>query len=209
MLPVANFCSAEDDGTFWSHWIKPDAIGQAEDTLAPRAARNTKSYAKISQPERSNKRKKGSDLQELQERGQKRRKAEYSAPVAPMIEGATAQVRGWSYGNLPKRDVLRFSRAVLKFGNENQITSIAEEVGGAVASAPLDAQIELFSALVEGCREAIEVGNVEPKGPSLDFFGVPVKANDLFFGVPVKGPLLDFFSVPVKAFRVYDLGFKV
>ena len=27
---VANFCSAEDDGSFWSRWIKPDAISQAE-----------------------------------------------------------------------------------------------------------------------------------------------------------------------------------
>ncbi|KAL4325098.1 hypothetical protein GQ457_11G018970 [Hibiscus cannabinus] len=107
---VANFCSAEDDGTFWSRWIKPDAISQAEDALAPRAARNTKSYAETLHPERSSKRKKkGSDLQELQERGQKRRKAEHSALWAPMIEGATAQVRGWSYGNLPKRDALRFS----------------------------------------------------------------------------------------------------
>ena len=40
---------------------------------------------------------------------------------------------------------------------------IAEEVGGAVAAAPLDAQIELFKALVEGCREAVDVENAEPK----------------------------------------------
>ncbi|XP_039028589.1 protein CHROMATIN REMODELING 5-like [Hibiscus syriacus] len=202
---VANFCSAEDDGTFWSRWIKPDAIAQAEDALAPRAARNTKSYAETSQPERSSKRKKGSNLQELQERGQKRRKAEYSAPVAPMIEGATAQVRGWSYGNLPKRDALRFSRAVMKFGNENQITSIAEEVGGTVAAAPLDAQIELFNALVEGCREAIEVGNVEPKGQLLDFFGVPVKANDLFNRVrelQLLAKRISRYEDPIKQFRV-------
>ncbi|KAE8710591.1 Protein CHROMATIN REMODELING 5 [Hibiscus syriacus] len=203
---VANFCSAEDDGTFWSRWIKPDAIAQAEDALAPRAARNIKSYAETSQPERSSKRKKkGSDLQELQERGQKRRKAEFSAPLAPMIEGATAQVRGWSYGNLPKRDSLRFSRAVMKFGNESQITLIAEEVGGAVAAAPFDAQIELFNALVEGCREAVEVGNVEPKGPLLDFFGVPVKANDLFNRVQelqLLAKRISRYADPIKQFRV-------
>ncbi|PPD91623.1 hypothetical protein GOBAR_DD11444 [Gossypium barbadense] len=203
---VANFCNAEDDGTFWSRWIKPDAIAQAEDALAPRAARNTKSYAETSQPERSNKRKKkGSDSQELQERVQKHRKAEYSAPLAPMIEGATAQVRGWSYGNLPKRDALRFSRAVMKFGNENQITLIAEEVGGAVAAAPIDAQIELFQALVEGCREAVEVGNAEPKGPLLDFFGVPVKANDLFNRVQelqLLAKRISRYEDPIRQFRV-------
>ncbi|KAG4167786.1 hypothetical protein ERO13_A13G217600v2 [Gossypium hirsutum] len=203
---VANFCSAEDDGSFWSRWIKPDAIAQAEDALAPRAARNTKSYAETSQPERSNKRKKkGSDLQEQQERVPKRRKAEYSAPSAPMIEGATAQVRGWSYGNLPKRDALRFSRAVMKFGNESQVTLIAEEVGGAVAAAPLDAQIELFNALVEGCREAVELGNIEPKGPLLDFFGVPVKANDLINRVQelqLLAKRISRYEDPIKQFRV-------
>ncbi|XP_017982665.1 PREDICTED: protein CHROMATIN REMODELING 5 isoform X1 [Theobroma cacao] len=206
---VANFCNAEDDGTFWSRWIKPDAIAQAEEALAPRAARNTKSYAETSQPERSNKRKKkGSDPQEFQERVQKRRKAEYSAPLAPMIEGATAQVRGWSYGNLPKRDALRFSRAVMKFGNESQVTLIAEEVGGAVAAAPADAQIELFKALVEGCREAVEVGNAEPKylqGPLLDFFGVPVKANDLINRVQelqLLAKRINRYEDPIKQFRV-------
>ncbi|KAK8595957.1 hypothetical protein V6N13_000626 [Hibiscus sabdariffa] len=203
---VANICNAEDDSTFWSRWIKPDAIAHAEDALAPRAARKTKSYAETSQSERSNKRKKkGSDSQELQERIQKRRKPENSTPLAPMIEGATAQVRGWSYGNLPKRDALRFSRAVMKFGNESQITLIAEEVGGAVAAAPLDAQIELFQALVEGCREAVEVGNAEPKGPLLDFFGVPVKANDLFNRVQelqLLAKRISRYEDPIKQFRV-------
>ncbi|XP_022854042.1 protein CHROMATIN REMODELING 5-like [Olea europaea var. sylvestris] len=106
---VANFSSAEDDGTFWSRMIKPDAISQAEEALAPRAARNIRSYAEVNPPEKVNKRKKkGADHQE---RLSKRRKADsgYSPPVT---EGATAQVRGWSYGNLPKRDATRFSRAV-------------------------------------------------------------------------------------------------
>jgi hypothetical protein len=28
-IQVANFC-AEDDGSFWSRWIKPDAVAHAE-----------------------------------------------------------------------------------------------------------------------------------------------------------------------------------
>ena len=32
-----------------------------------------------------------------------------------MIDGASAQVRGWSSGNLSKRDALRFSRAVSSY----------------------------------------------------------------------------------------------
>lgn len=81
-----------------------------QEALVPRAARNTKSYAEANQPEMSNKRKKKGP--EPQERMQKRRKTDYSVPTAPMIEGAACQVRRWTYGNLSKRDALRFSRAV-------------------------------------------------------------------------------------------------
>ncbi|GLT51053.1 hypothetical protein SLA2020_245000 [Shorea laevis] len=200
---VANLCSAEDDGSFWSRWIKPEAIAQAEDALAPRAARNAKSYTEASQPERSSKRKKKGA--EPQERVQKRRRVENSAPSAPMIDGATAQVRGWSYGNLPKRDALRFSRAVMKFGNENQINLIAEEVGGTVAVAPEEAQIELFDALIEGCRAAVEVGSLDPKGPLLDFFGVPVKANEVLNRVQELQFLakrISRYQDPIRQFRV-------
>ncbi|CAL5353953.1 unnamed protein product [Camellia sinensis] len=174
---VANFCSAEDDGSFWSRWIKPEAVSQADEALAPRAARNNRSYVEAIPPERSNKRKKKGV--EPQEKGPKRRKADNFGYSAPAIEGAAAQVRGWSYGNLSKRDASRFFRAVKKFGNHSQISLVAAEVGGAVEAAPTEAQIELFVALIDGCREAVEGGNFDPKGPILDFFGVPVKANDL------------------------------
>ncbi|CAO2837359.1 unnamed protein product, partial [Amaranthus hypochondriacus] len=50
---VANFCNAEDDASFWSRWIKPDAVGQAEEALAPRGARYTKSYVEPVQPDGS------------------------------------------------------------------------------------------------------------------------------------------------------------
>ncbi|KAJ8751171.1 hypothetical protein K2173_016352 [Erythroxylum novogranatense] len=202
---VANFCSAEDDGSFWSRWIKPEAVSQAEEALAPRAARNTKSYAEATQPEVSNKRKKkGSDPPEPQERGHKRRKADYSIPLAPMIDGASAQVREWSHGNLSKRDALRFSRSVIKFGNASQIDLIAEEVGGMVATAPPDAQIELFDALVDGCKEAVETGNRDTKGPLLDFFGVSVKANDLLNRVQelqLLAKRISRYEDPVGQFR--------
>ncbi|KAG2674741.1 hypothetical protein I3760_13G152700 [Carya illinoinensis] len=200
---VANFGSAEDDGSFWSRWIKPEAIAQAEEALVPRAARNIKSYAEAHQPETSNKRKKKGS--EPLERPQKRRKAEYLVPAAPMIEGATFQVRRWSYGNLPKRDALRFSRAVMKFGNQSQIDLIAAEVGGAVGAAPPESQIELFDALIDGCREAVERGNLDPKGPLLDFFGVPVKANDLLTRVQelqLLAKRISRYEDPIAQFRV-------
>lgn len=172
---VANFCGAEDDATFWSRWIKPEASAHAEDALAPRAARNKKSYAEASPLVETNKRKKGVDAQE---RFPKRRKGDFSC-VLPAIDGASAQVRGWSYGNLSKRDATRFSREVKKFGNDSQIDLISSEVGGAVQAAPTEAQIELFDSLIDGCREAAKGEVVDPKGPLLDFFGVPVKADEL------------------------------
>ncbi|KAA8544555.1 hypothetical protein F0562_022586 [Nyssa sinensis] len=199
---VANFCSAEDDGSFWSRWIKPDAVAQAEEALAPRAARSIKSYAEANQPERSNKRKKKGV--EFLERVQKRRKAHYSGYSAPAIEGTAAQVRGWSYGNLSKRDALRFSRAVKKFGNQSQISLIVAEVGGAVEAAPREAQIELFDALIDGCREAAKGGNLDPKGPLLDFFGVPVKANDLLSRVEelqLLAKRINRYDDPISLFR--------
>ncbi|KAG8660293.1 hypothetical protein MANES_02G141700v8 [Manihot esculenta] len=203
---VANFCSAEDDGSFWSRWIKPEAVAQAEEALAPRAARNNKSYTEAKQSERSSKRKKkNSELLEPQERVQKRRKADHSAPSVPMIDGASAQVREWSQGNLSKRDALRFSRAVMKFGNVNQIDLIVAEFGGSVAAAPLDAQIELFDALIDGCKEAVDGGNLDPKGPLLDFFGVPVKANDLLNRVQqlqLLAKRISRYENPIAQFRV-------
>ncbi|KAK6936951.1 hypothetical protein RJ641_033981, partial [Dillenia turbinata] len=107
---VANFGSSEDDGSFWSRLIKPEAVARAEDAPAPRAARHTKSYAEENHSERSTKRKKKGV--EPQERAQKRRRANNAAVCSvPMVEGAAGQVREWSRGNLSKRDATRFLRA--------------------------------------------------------------------------------------------------
>lgn len=51
----------------------------------------------------------------------------------------------------------------MKFGNESQISLIAGEVGGAVGAAKPEAQIELFNALIDGCRDAVESGSSDPK----------------------------------------------
>ncbi|XP_019163808.1 PREDICTED: protein CHROMATIN REMODELING 5 isoform X2 [Ipomoea nil] len=198
---VANFCGAEDDATFWSRWIKPEAIAEAEEALAPRAARNIKSYAETNPLVETNKRKKRGT--EAQERFPKRRKADtgYSAPA---IEGAAAQVRGWSYGNLSKRDATRFSRVVKKFGNDSQITLIAAEVGGAVEAAPTEAQIELFDSLIDGSREAVKGEIMDPKGPLLDFFGIPVKADELLSRVEelqLLAKRISRYDDPISQFR--------
>lgn len=59
--------------------------------------------------------------------------------------------------------VPQLNHQVMKFGNESQINLIAAEIGGAVGAAPLEAQIELFNALIDGCTEAVELGSLDPK----------------------------------------------
>ncbi|KAI3469084.1 hypothetical protein Pfo_025747 [Paulownia fortunei] len=49
------------------------------------------------------------------------------------------------------------------FGNDNQISLIAAEVGGTVEAAPTEAQIELFDALIDGFREAVKGETLDPK----------------------------------------------
>lgn len=51
----------------------------------------------------------------------------------------------------------------MKFGNESQIHLIAAEVGGSFGAAPPEAQIELFNYLIDGCKEAVELGSMDPK----------------------------------------------
>ncbi|XP_043690577.1 protein CHROMATIN REMODELING 5 isoform X3 [Telopea speciosissima] len=200
---VANFCSAEDDATFWSRWIHPEAVSKAEEALAPRTARNTKSYAEAKQPEKSNKRKMRGI--KTQERVQKRRRADSLVNSPPMIEGATAQVRGWSHGNISKKDAALFARAVKKFGNPSQIDLIVAEVGGVIEAAPPEAQVEIFDALIDGCKEAVKEGNLDPKGSLLDFFGVPVKANELLDRVQelqLLAKRIRRYQDPVAQFRL-------
>lgn len=96
----------------------------------------------------------------------------------------------------------------MKFGNHNQIACIAEEVGGVVEAAPEEAQVELFDALIDGCKESVETGNFEPKvkleikhlnGGSFVFLVVHLDIFNLPVFYSLQGPVLDFFGVPVKA----------
>ncbi|XP_020108708.1 protein CHROMATIN REMODELING 5 isoform X2 [Ananas comosus] len=200
---VANFCSAEDDSTFWSRLIQPEAVEQADEDLAPRAARNNKSYAEKIPSEKGASRKK--KAVESREKAQRRssRTADALASL-PVIEGAAAQVREWSFGNLSKRDASQFVRAVKRFGNASQIGLIVEEVGSVIQSAPSDAQIELFDLLIDGCREAVGQ-NPDVKGTVLDFFGVSVKAAELLSRVEELQHLakrIARYKDPVSQFRV-------
>lgn len=60
-----------------------------------------------------------------------------------------------------------FFDQVKKFGNDSQIGLIAAEVGGVVEAAPTELQIELYDALIDGCREANKSESIDPKVRSL------------------------------------------
>ncbi|XP_072983025.1 protein CHROMATIN REMODELING 5 isoform X2 [Typha latifolia] len=202
---VANFGNAEDDATFWSRLIQPEAADQADEALAPRAARNTKSYAENNVQEKSTSRKKRAT--ESRDKTQKR-SSKYSDALVyslPVIEGAAAHVREWSFGNLSKKDASHFVRTVKRFGNPSQIGSIVAEVGGIIETAPSEAQIELFELLIDGCQEAARGGNMDVKGTLLDFFGVPVKAYEVLDRIEelqLLAKRIGRYKDPFKQFRL-------
>jgi len=51
----------------------------------------------------------------------------------------------------------------MKFGDASQVSLIAAEVGGTLEAAPVEAQIELFDALIDGCQEAVKGEIIDPK----------------------------------------------
>jgi chromodomain-helicase-DNA-binding protein 1 len=82
-----------------------------EETLAPRAARNKKSYVEDHQLDKnSNRKRRGIDAQEKPRRRSSRTMD--TAVSLPLIDGSAHQVREWSFGNLSKKDATRFVRAV-------------------------------------------------------------------------------------------------
>ena len=84
-----------------------------KEALAPHAARSTKSYVDISQPDRNGKRRRRGG--EVQERLQKCSRNVSEAPVQillPQIEGDAGYVCEWAGGGLSKKDANNFVKAV-------------------------------------------------------------------------------------------------
>lgn len=56
--------------------------------------------------------------------------------------------------SLGKREAQKFVRAVRCYGSVSRIAEIAAEAGAPVAEAPLGAQLSLYHALLDGCKQA-------------------------------------------------------
>lgn len=84
-----------------------------QETLAPRAARSKKSYVEEPQLDNNNNNRKRRAA-EAQEKPRRRSGRTGEPPVSlPLVDGTVAQVREWSFGNIPKKDASRFVRAVI------------------------------------------------------------------------------------------------
>ena len=97
---------------------------------------------------------------------------------------------------------------VMKFGNHNQIACIAEEVGGVVEAAPEEAQVELFDALIDGCRESVETEDFESKVKHLNcealfFFGSTEIISPIFH-VCYAGSCVGFLWCASKSKRTVE-----
>ncbi|CAN6176516.1 unnamed protein product [Urochloa humidicola] len=201
---VANFSSGEDDATFWSRLIQPDPAEMVQETLAPRAARNKKSYVEDPQLDKYNNNRKRRAVEAPEKPRRRSGRTVETVVSVPLVDGAVAQVREWSFGNIPKKDASRFVRAVKKFGNATQIDLIVDDVGGVLAKAPHEAQIELFDLLIDGCQEAVRE-NTDIKGTVLDFFGVAVKPYELLARVEELQFLakrIARYKDPIKQYRI-------
>lgn len=144
----------------------------------------------------------------MQERLQKRSGKVSEAPVQTLlhrIEGAADYVYEWAGGGLSKKDATNFIKAVKKYGEPSRINVIAAEVGGSIESATTRAQLELFEALIDGCKKVVREVNGEGKGAVLDFFGVAVKAQELAERVrelQLLSKRIQRYQDPVQQFRL-------
>ncbi|KAG0616525.1 hypothetical protein M758_5G122400 [Ceratodon purpureus] len=204
---VANFSNTEDDATFWSRLIPPEAAREAEavpvqDLSGPRVARTVRNYSEDLGSERDGKRRRG----DLKDKALKRGSKSSNAYVPPSeIDGAAARAAEWRGGVLTKKEANSFIKAVKKFGDSSRMKFIAKEAGGAVAATTPSSQSELWDSLFNGCKDAVRRAGADSKAAVLDFFGVPVKAQDVLARIKeltLLGKRIKRFKDPVAQFRL-------
>ncbi|KIY92937.1 chromodomain-helicase-DNA-binding protein 1 [Monoraphidium neglectum] len=96
------------------------------------------------------------------------------SPRGGSPDPAPANVR-----TISRRDAAAFVRAVRRYGLPQRLPAIAAEVGPALEDAPPRQRLSLWRSLVDGCRTAVDETPEDAKDAMLDFFGVPVKAQEL------------------------------
>ena len=206
-----------DEKSFWERLI-PEADRPVEEevnVLAPLPDRAAKK-ADISYAE-NDMMKAGQDAGDdgdWRDGGRKRKgKAAAGAPVV----NALHRIDNWPRMQpLTKSEARDFLQAVKTFGGKERLPEIAAAAGGPVAAAPPEAQLELYNILLSGCDDVLDKqeqqqkqgGGEDAAGKAiLDFFGAPVKAEDLIARVKgmralrkrVENGALESFRLPSAA----------
>eukprot|EP00898_Chlorokybus_atmophyticus_P008817 jgi/Chlat1/8937/Chrsp94S08325 len=197
---VADFRQNEEDTLFWSRLIKPENRGAHQDELVPRE-RTVKSYAEDAMF-RANQADDNSDKEKGQKSGTRSRQPQGSLPA---VEGAVARVTSWRGATLSKRDAAAFIKAVRKWGEQSRLDAIAAETSQELDEAPPAERVELYRSLVNACEQALQQAGEDAKGPTVDFFGVAVKAADLSTRIKeltVLGSIVRRYRAPVVQFRL-------
>lgn len=118
--------------------------------------------------------------------------------------------------SLSKKDATAFLRAVKKYGTESKMDAVAAEVGPALEDAPDSARTALYNALINGCTEVLQKAALHPelllhKPAPAPVAGAPAEGAAAAKAAPraAREPTLDFFGVPVRATellqRVHEL----
>ena len=78
---------------------------------------------------------------------------------------------GSSMQALSRRDANAFVKAVKRYGLPSRLPQIAVEVGPVMEHAPQNARLSLWHSLMNGCREAVRVAEIQ---------GEDAKVRDVF-----------------------------
>lgn len=172
---VATFKADDDDAAFWSRLIPEHMRPKDEPELpADPGIRTARLRALEGTPGVGEHAPGGGPSQG----GAKKKKK--AAEPGPPVDGALLRIDRWPQAvdsegrlsmqetsprpqNFPKtlsrRDATAFVRAVRRRGLVTRLDAIAEETGGAVAAAALDARLALWHGLIRGCEKVVDIHN--------------------------------------------------
>ena len=189
---VATFKADEDDAAFWSKLIPEERRPKDEPTTDSLAAGTSLGETlgirstRLRALEASHAREALHGTDTHRSKARKRGGHSKDEP-GPKVDGALLRIDSWPQAvdasgrliasetaprplsfpkTLGKRDAAAFVKAVRRHGLASKLETIAEDAGGAVATASSDAVEALFHGLVRGCEKVLDVQSKRAPPPS-------------------------------------------